>query len=72
MTETRIKEKLLELLVIYKINLKKTFTIDFARLICEEMTGKMIIPAETFGDQGYNVRVAENEVKAQEILKALE
>ena len=45
---------------------------DFARLICEEMTGKMIIPAETFGDQGYNIRVAENEVKAQEIFKALE
>lgn len=72
MTEPTIKEKVLELLVIHKINLKKTFTVDFVRLICEEMTGKMIIPAETFGDQGYNVRVAENEVKAQEILKALE
>lgn len=72
MTEPTIKEKVLELLVIHKINLKKTFTVDFVRLICEEMTGKMIIPAETFGEQGYNVRVAENEVKAQEILKALE
>jgi hypothetical protein len=63
MTKTRIKEKLLELLVIYKINLKKTFTIDFARFICEEMRESIHCCEE-------DEESAER--KTQEILKALE
>ena len=48
---------------------------DFARLICEEMTGEKML--ETSGntksfDEGYNARVTEEKQKAQEILKALE
>lgn len=77
MTEPTIKEKINNFfsepgIGYYDIEMSKKDLYNYTRLICEEMTGKMIIPAETFGDQGYNVRVAENEVKAQEILKALE
>ena len=62
-----IKEKIEKLLTDEVFNSEpcniRLFATNVARLICEEMIGKMIILAETFGDQDYNIRVAENEVK---------
>lgn len=48
-------------------------TLDIARLICEEMTGKKedIYAPIDLVRQGYNERIEEEKQKAQEILKAL-
>lgn len=52
---------------------------EFARLICEEMTGKEKKYSDNYGiksedwfNAGNNLRVEEEKQKAQEILKALE
>jgi len=82
MTQPTIKEKINDLIgsypwpLVQKIGNQKGrvcyppdgFIRDFARLICEEMTG-----IEGHGEQDtYDDRVFEEKQKAKEILKALE